>query len=131
MRLRLRFIIRMDLDFDPVGVVLTAQGGGGDSPPPPWAVSEKKHPRPVGAVHWRTIAAWDSPVNGPYRAGAWLACIPRPEAAKRRLRPGLLERPLQGRNPNPFRYVNLTVFHFPGFIDYGIKLWLFLSNDKP
>ena len=31
----------MDLDFDPVGVVLTAQAGGGASPPKAW-VSEKK-----------------------------------------------------------------------------------------
>ena len=35
----------MDLDFDPVGVVLTAQAGGGASPPPAW-VSEKKRPPP-------------------------------------------------------------------------------------
>ena len=42
--------LRMDLDFDPVGVVLTAQAGGGASPPEAW-VSDKKHSRPVGAVH--------------------------------------------------------------------------------
>ena len=35
--------MRMDLDFDPVGVVLTAQAGGGVSPPPAW-VRDKNTP---------------------------------------------------------------------------------------
>ena len=31
--------VRMDLDFDPGGVVLTAQAGGGASPPQAWVQS--------------------------------------------------------------------------------------------
>ena len=93
-------LVRMDLDFDPEGVVLTAQAGGGASPPQAWA-SDKNHPRPEGAVHWPTIAVW-APVNGPYRAGVWLGCVPRPPAAMRRLRPGLLEPSLQDGRPTPF-----------------------------
>ena len=37
----------------------------------------------------------------PLQGGGCFYRSPRPPAAKRRLRPGLLERPLQGRNPNP------------------------------
>ena len=37
----------------------------------------------------------------PLQGGGCFYRSPRPEAAKRRLRPGLLEGPLQGRNPNP------------------------------
>ena len=37
--------MRMDLDFDPIGVVLTAQAGGDASPPEAW-VSDKKPPPP-------------------------------------------------------------------------------------
>ena len=37
--------MRMDLDFDPVGVVLTAQACGGASPPQAWG-SDKKTPPP-------------------------------------------------------------------------------------
>ena len=82
------------------GKTINRRAGCGRSARP---VRREGGPNSIGSPYpYLEIPMPQSFVNKPpLQGGGCFYRSPRPPAAKRRLRPGLLERPLQGRNPNP------------------------------